>query len=53
MATLRDRGRVTERKRFESRAFRYAIEQEPERRIDILVGHDFGKPIGEPQGWHI
>ena len=44
MATLRDRGRVRKEK-FESRAFRFAIEQEPDRRIDILVGHDFGKPI--------
>ena len=48
MATVRDRGRVR-KERFESRAFRYAIEQEPERRIDILVGHDFGKPIASRQ----
>ena len=43
VATLRDRGRVR-KERFESRAFRFAIEDE-QRRIDILVGHDFGKPI--------
>ena len=43
VATIRDRGRVR-KERFESRAFRYAIEDE-QRRIDILVGHDFGKPI--------
>ena len=48
MATVRDRGRVR-KERFESRAFRYAIELEPERRIDILVGHDFGKPIASRQ----
>ena len=43
VATIRDRGRVR-KERFKSRAFRYAIEDE-QRRIDILVGHDFGKPI--------
>ena len=43
VATIRDRGRVR-KERFESRAFRYAIDDE-HRRIDILVGHDFGKPI--------
>ena len=43
MATLRDRGRVRKEK-FESNAFRFAIE-DPERRIDILVGHSFDKPI--------
>ena len=48
MATIRDRGRVR-KERFESRAFRFAIEQEPERRIDILVGHDYGKPIASRQ----
>ena len=44
MATLRDRGRVR-KESFAPRAFRFAIEQEPERRIDLLVGHDFGKPL--------
>ncbi len=43
MATMRDRGRVR-KERFEPRAFRFAIE-DSERRIDILVGHDFGKPL--------
>ncbi|MYA29072.1 MAG: HK97 family phage prohead protease [Gammaproteobacteria bacterium] len=47
-ATIRDRGRVR-KESFSSRAFRFAIEQEPERRIDILVGHDFGKPIASRQ----
>ena len=42
-ATVRDRGRVR-KERFEPRAFRFAIEDET-RQIDILVGHDFGKPI--------
>ena len=43
LATIRDRGRVR-KERFEPRAFRFAIENEA-RQIDILVGHDFGKPI--------
>ena len=42
-ATVRDRGRVR-KERFEPRAFRFAIEDKT-RQIDILVGHDFGKPI--------
>ena len=44
MATIRDRGRVRKEK-FEPRAFRFAIDQEPDRRIDLLVGHDYGKPL--------
>ncbi len=47
-ATLRNRGRVR-KERFEPRAFRYAIEEEPSRRIDILVGHDYGKPVASRQ----
>ena len=43
MATIRDRGRVR-KERFEPRALRFAIEDET-RQLDILVGHDFGKPI--------
>ena len=43
MATIRDRGRVR-KERFEPRAFRFAIEDDS-RNIDVLVGHDFGKPI--------
>ena len=43
MATIRDRGRVR-KERFEPGAFRYAIEDES-RAIDVLVGHDFGKPL--------
>ena len=42
-ATVRDRGRVR-KERFEPRAFRFAIE-DATRQLDILVGHDFGKPI--------
>ena len=42
-ATIRDRGR-RRKERFAPRAFRFAIEDET-RQIDILVGHDFGKPI--------
>ena len=44
MATVSDRGRVR-KERFSSRAFRFAIESEPERRIDLLVGHDFNRPV--------
>ena len=44
MATVSDRGRVR-KERFSSRAFRFAIETEPERRIDLLVGHSFNRPI--------
>ena len=43
MATIRDRGRVR-KERFEPGAFRYAIEDDS-RAIDVLVGHDFGKPL--------
>ena len=48
MATIRDRGRVRKEK-FEPRAFRFAIDQEPDRRIDLLVGHDYGKPLASRQ----
>ena len=47
-ATIADRGRVR-KETFASRAFNYAIERAPERRIDLLVGHDFGKPIASRQ----
>ena len=47
-ATLRDRGRVR-KERFRPHAFRYAIEA-AERPIDLLVGHDFGKPLASRQG---
>ena len=46
--TVSDRGRVR-KESFSSRAFRFAIDQEPERKIDILVGHDFGKPVASRQ----
>ena len=32
------------KERFEPGAFRYAIEDDS-RAIDVLVGHDFGKPL--------
>ena len=48
MATIRATGRVR-KERFEPKAFRYSIEQDTERRIDILVGHDYGKPIASRQ----
>ena len=47
-ATISDRGSVR-KELFAPRAFRFAIETEPERRIDLLVGHDFGKPIANRQ----
>ena len=46
--TISDRGRVR-KESFASRAFAFAIEQEPERKIDLLVGHDFGKPVASRQ----
>ena len=46
--TVSDRGRVR-KESFASRAFRFAIDQEPDRKIDLLVGHDFGKPIANRQ----
>ena len=48
MATIKDRGRVR-KERFSPRAFKHAIEDDPERRIDILVGHSFDKPIASRQ----
>ena len=47
-AILADRGRVR-KEMFASGAFRYAISNQA-RRIDLLVGHDFGKPIANRQG---
>ena len=46
--TVSDRGRVR-KESFASRAFRFAIDQEPDHKIDLLVGHDFGKPIASRQ----
>lgn len=43
LATLRDRGRVR-KERFRPHAFRFAIE-DTARPLDLLVGHDFGKPL--------
>lgn len=42
-ATVRDRGRVR-KERVAPRAFRFAVE-DPERRIELLRGHDFDKPL--------
>lgn len=47
-ATRRDRGRVR-KESFNSNAFRFAIEQEPERRLDLLVGHSWDKPLASRQ----
>ena len=46
--TVADRGRVR-KESFASRAFAFAIDQEPDRKIDLLVGHDFGKPVASRQ----
>lgn len=42
-ATISDRGR-TRKEQFESRAFRYAIE-DPEREINLLRGHNFDQTL--------
>lgn len=46
--TTSDRARVR-KESFSSRAFAFAIDTEPTRKIDLLVGHDFGKPIASRQ----
>ena len=46
--TINDRTRVR-KESFASRAFAFAIDTEPTRKIDLLVGHDFGKPIASRQ----
>ena len=47
LGTVSDRGSVR-KERIASRAFNYAI-ADTTRRIDLLVGHDFGKPIASRQ----
>ena len=47
-ATLADRGRIR-KEMFASGAFNFAISNQA-RRIDLLIGHDFGKPIANRQG---
>ena len=47
-AVLMDRGRVR-KERFGKRAFRYAIDENKDAKIDLLVGHDFGKPVASRQ----
>ena len=53
LATVADRGR-TRKETINSRAFRFAIDNEVDRvgaplRIDLLAGHDFGKPLASRQ----
>ena len=48
LGTINDRARVR-KESFSPRAFGFAIEQEPTRKLDLLVGHDFGKPIASRQ----
>ena len=47
LGVVSDRGRVR-KERIGPRAFEYAIAAE-NRKIDLLVGHDFGKPIASRQ----
>ena len=47
VGTTSDRGRVR-KESFASRAFAFAIQDES-RKIDLLVGHDFGKPVASRQ----
>ena len=49
LATVADRGR-TRKESISSRAFSFSIDNEVDRfgvpiRIDLLTGHDFGKPL--------
>ena len=37
-----DRGRVR-KERFGPKAFRYAVDDNKDAKIDLLVGHDFGR----------
>ena len=46
-AVIADRGR-RRKERFSPRAFEFSI-NDAERKIDVLVGHDFGKPIASRQ----
>ena len=48
LGTINDRARVR-KESFSPRAFGFAIEEEPTRKLDLLVGHDFGKPIASRQ----
>ena len=47
-ATISDRGSVR-KERINSRAFGFTIDDQPTAKIDLLVGHDFGKPIASRQ----
>ena len=47
LAVVADRGRVR-KERIASDAFRYAID-DPNRKIDVLVGHSFDRPIANRQ----
>ncbi len=47
LATMADRGRVR-KERIASGAFDYSI-NDPDSRIDLLVGHEWGKPVASRQ----
>ena len=51
VGTTSDRGRVR-KESFASRAFRFAIEDES-RKLDLLVGHEFAKPIASRQAGNL
>lgn len=46
--TVSDRGTVR-KESFSPGAFKYAVEQDLERRIDLLVGHEWSKPVASRQ----
>ena len=48
MAVVADRGKVR-KEYFRPRAFRFAVE-DPTREINLLVGHDYGKPLASKRG---
>ena len=48
VATIADRGRVR-KESFDERAFAFAIAEKTDRRIDLLVGHSFDRPIASRQ----
>ena len=47
-ATIRDRGRKR-KESFRSGAFKFSVEQETDRPIELLTGHEMGKPLASRQ----
>lgn len=48
LAVMSDRGAVR-KERFARGAFRFALQDEPDREINLLVGHSFDKPLASRQ----